>query len=86
MGTRPHRSERQEAGVQPFKSAFEQENLSEFIRLAARGGRGIEPVETIPEAESREAWDGKDGQVVEEEFSLEDLMGDDDKPAADAEL
>ncbi|CAI7770947.1 unnamed protein product [Closterium sp. NIES-54] len=70
----------------PFKSAFEQEHLSEFVRLAARGGRGIEPVESIPEAESREPWDGKDGQVVEEEeFSLEDLMGDDSLPAAAAD-
>ncbi|CAI5533806.1 unnamed protein product [Closterium sp. Naga37s-1] len=68
----------------PFKSAFEQEHLSEFVRLAARGGRGIEPVESIPEAESREPWDGKDGQVVEEEFSLEDLMGDDSPAAAAA--
>ncbi|CAI5993835.1 unnamed protein product [Closterium sp. NIES-65] len=70
----------------PFKSAFEQEHLSEFVRLAARGGRGIEPVESIPEAESREPWDGKDGQVVEEEeFSLEDLMGDDSPAAAAAD-
>ncbi|CAI5993839.1 unnamed protein product [Closterium sp. NIES-65] len=68
----------------PFKSAFEQEHLSEFVRLAARGGRGIEPVESILEAESREPWDGKDGQVVEEEFSLEDLMGDDSPAAAAA--
>jgi hypothetical protein len=25
-----------------------------------------------------EPWDGKDGEVEEEEFSLEDLMGDDE--------
>eukprot|EP00475_Leptophrys_vorax_P000642 TRINITY_DN10361_c2_g1_i1.p1 TRINITY_DN10361_c2_g1~~TRINITY_DN10361_c2_g1_i1.p1 ORF type:complete len:448 (-),score=40.14 TRINITY_DN10361_c2_g1_i1:43-1386(-) len=68
----------------PFKSAFEEEHLNEFVRLAARGGRGIEPVASIPEAQSREPWDGKDGQVVEEEeFSLEDLMGDDGAAPSD---
>lgn len=34
-------------------------------------------IEKIPEVKATEAWDGKDQEeVLEEEFSLEDLMSD----------
>ncbi|XP_051152180.1 protein disulfide isomerase-like 2-3 [Andrographis paniculata] len=60
----------------PLKSAFERDHIIEFVKEAGRGGKGNLPLESIPEIVKTEAWDGKDGQVIEEdEFSLEELMG-----------
>jgi hypothetical protein len=33
---------------------------------------------SLPSVSEVAPWDGKDGEVVTEEFSLEDLMGDDE--------
>ena len=42
------------------------------------GGKGNLPISGTPKIESVEAWDGKDGEVIEEEeFSLDELMKDD---------
>jgi hypothetical protein len=61
-------------------SAFEGPALKEFVRnlryepVAPVSGGKLGTVETI------EAWDGQDAAVqVEDEFSLDDIMGDDDK-------
>lgn len=52
--------------------------LSEFVKEAGRGGKGNLPLEGSPLIVKSEPWDGKDGEIVEEdEFSLEELMGDD---------
>ncbi|KAI4305726.1 hypothetical protein L6164_029074 [Bauhinia variegata] len=62
----------------PLKSAFELEHVIEFVKEAGRGGKGNLPLEGTPTVVKTEAWDGKDGQVIEEdEFSLEELMGED---------
>ncbi|KAM6548409.1 hypothetical protein CsatB_020085 [Cannabis sativa] len=62
----------------PLKSAFELEHIIEFVRDAGRGGKGNLPLEGAPVIVKTEAWDGKDGEVIEEdEFSLEELMGED---------
>ena len=48
----------------------------EFVKEAGRGGKGNLPLESSPEIVKTEPWDGKDGEVIEEdEFSLEELMG-----------
>ncbi|KAH1081733.1 hypothetical protein J1N35_021494 [Gossypium stocksii] len=61
----------------PLKSAFELEHIIEFVKEAGRGGKGNLPLEGTPEIAKTEAWDGKDGEIMEEdEFSLEELMGD----------
>uniref|UniRef100_A0A2P2KR32 protein disulfide-isomerase n=1 Tax=Rhizophora mucronata TaxID=61149 RepID=A0A2P2KR32_RHIMU len=61
----------------PLKSAFELEHIVEFVKEAGRGGKGNLPLEGNPEIVTTEPWDGKDGQIVEEdEFSLEELMGE----------
>ncbi|XVF31811.1 hypothetical protein REPUB_Repub17cG0025400 [Reevesia pubescens] len=62
----------------PLKSAFELEHMIEFVKEAGRGGKGNLPLEGTPEIAKTEAWDGKDGEIIEEdEFSLEELMGED---------
>ncbi|MBA0560548.1 hypothetical protein Golob_017437, partial [Gossypium lobatum] len=61
----------------PLISAFELEHIIEFVKEAGRGGKGNLPLEGTPEIAKTEAWDGKDGEIKEEdEFSLEELMGD----------
>ncbi|KAJ7960317.1 protein disulfide-isomerase like 2-2-like [Quillaja saponaria] len=62
----------------PLKSAYELDYIIEFVKDAGRGGKGNLPLEGTPVIVKTEAWDGKDGQIIEEdEFSLEELMGED---------
>ncbi|KAL9347579.1 hypothetical protein Peur_058945 [Populus x canadensis] len=62
----------------PLKSAFELEHIIEFVKEAGRGGKGNLPLNGNPEIVKTEPWDGKDGEIIEEdEFSLEELMGED---------
>ncbi|KAH9311853.1 hypothetical protein KI387_026888 [Taxus chinensis] len=62
----------------PLRSAFEFEHIVEFVKDAGRGGKGNLPLESIPVLEKTEPWDGKDGEILEEdEFSLDELLGDD---------
>ncbi|CAM0951636.1 unnamed protein product [Alopecurus aequalis] len=68
----------------PLRSAFQLAEITAFVKEAGEGGRGILPVEgdTLTVVQS-EPWDGKDGEIIEEdEFSLDELMGD-DSPAKD---
>ena len=64
----------------PFRGSWDVRKLEKFASPATpypglgpfEGGKGrLEVVEL-------EGWDGKDGVLPEEEFSLEDLMGDDE--------
>ncbi|KAH0462418.1 hypothetical protein IEQ34_009993 [Dendrobium chrysotoxum] len=62
----------------PLRSAFQLQQINEFVKEAGQGGKGNLPLEKVPSIVQTEPWDGKDGEVIEEdEFSLEDLMGDD---------
>ncbi|XP_022771730.1 protein disulfide isomerase-like 2-3 isoform X2 [Durio zibethinus] len=62
----------------PLKSAFELEHIIGFVKEAGRGGKGNLPLEGSPDIAKTEPWDGKDGEMIEEdEFSLEELMGED---------
>ncbi|KAK1291992.1 Protein disulfide isomerase-like 2-3 [Acorus calamus] len=68
----------------PLRSAFEFDQVVEFVKEAGRGGKGNLPLENKPEIVQTEPWDGKDGEILEEdEFSLEELMGDDAAPPKD---
>lgn len=50
----------------------------EFVKEAGRGGKGNLPLQGTPTIVKTEPWDGKDGEIIEEdEFSLEELMGED---------
>lgn len=61
-------------------SAFEGPHLKEFVRNIR-----YEPVQPVAggklgDVVTLEPWDGKDAAVeVEDEFSLDDIMGSDDK-------
>lgn len=69
----------------PLRSAFQLKQINEFVWEAGQGGKGNLPLEKVPSIVKTQPWDGKDGEVVEEdEFSLEDLMGDDGDAAAAA--
>lgn len=47
------------------------------MKEAGRGGKGNLPLGGSPNVVKTEPWDGKDGEIVEEdEFSLEELMGE----------
>ncbi|KAJ4745854.1 Protein disulfide-isomerase like 2-2 [Rhynchospora pubera] len=61
----------------PLKSSFQKDPIIEFVKEAGRGGKGNLPLANTPTITQTEPWDGKDGEVIEEdEFSLEELMGD----------
>lgn len=49
-----------------------------FVAEAGKGGKGNVPLQSVPTVSTTESWDGKDGELVEEdEFSLDELMGSD---------
>ncbi|CAN1220021.1 Protein disulfide isomerase-like 2-3, partial [Linum perenne] len=55
---------------------FRRSPYREFVKEAGRGGKGNLPIQAMPEIVKTEPWDGKDGEIIEEdEFSLEELMG-----------
>lgn len=61
----------------PLRSAFEVDSIVDFVKDAGRGGKGNLPIQSVPVLETTQPWDGKDGQLLEEdEFSLSDLMAD----------
>ncbi|KAL4581377.1 hypothetical protein LXL04_017591 [Taraxacum kok-saghyz] len=61
----------------PLRSAFEKDQIIEFVKMAGLGGKGTLPLEGTPVVVKTEPWDGKDGEIIEEdEFSLEELMGE----------
>lgn len=52
----------------------------QFVKEAGYGGKGNLRLEGTPTITKTEPWDGKDGEIIEEdEFSLEELMGEDAK-------
>ena len=61
----------------PMREALEKQHLQDFIQGIRSGARGGVPVQFVLSAvQSSEAWDGRDGEIVaEEEFSLDDIMG-----------
>ena len=55
-------------------------HLDTHIHIASQGRERVFTIgQKLPDIASTSPWNGGDGQAVEEEeFSLEDLMGDDD--------
>lgn len=62
----------------PYKGALDPSQLQEFIDGIRSGAvRGVPLMGDLAQPASVTAWDGKDGKVEEvEEFSLDDIMGD----------
>lgn len=58
--------------------AIKKMSFSEFVKEAGRGGKGNLPLNGGLNIVKTEAWDGKDGKIMEEdEFSLDELMRED---------
>ena len=64
-----------------LKGSFDKTGIDEFLRRLAVGRGSTEPIRgaALPELDNVEAWDGKDGQLPEEEdIDLSDFDMDDD--------
>lgn len=57
-----------------FRGTFSEAALREYLFDLSRGGGNKAPLPTIPTVQNVSPWDGEDAPMVEEEFSLEDLM------------
>ncbi|VFQ93765.1 unnamed protein product [Cuscuta campestris] len=67
----------------PLKSAFQHDPIKGFVLEASLGGKGNLPLTETPNIVKTEPWDGKDGEIMEEdEFSFDELMAD-ETPAKD---
>ncbi|XP_059661938.1 protein disulfide isomerase-like 2-3 [Cornus florida] len=61
----------------PLRSAFQHDQIVEFVKKAGLGGNGNLRLGSTPLIVNTEPWDGKDGEIVEEdEFSLDELMAE----------
>lgn len=63
-----------------MRGAFEAKRVAEFVESIRRGYERVAPLAggagALPEAATVAPWDGLDGKAeVEDEFSLEELMG-----------
>lgn len=64
-----------------LKGSFDKAGIDEFLRRLAVGRGSTEPIRgaALPELETVEPWDGKDGQMpVEEDIDLSDFDMDED--------
>ena len=61
-----------------FNGAFDKRKLTTFVQMLGSGksSRRVK-VKEWPKLNTVEKWDGGEAPVIEEEFSLEELMGDD---------
>jgi protein disulfide-isomerase A6 len=60
------------------RSSFTEANIRKFLTGITTGRQRTLKISKVPSIETVEPWDGEDGAPFEEEFSLEDIMGDDD--------
>ena len=63
--------------------SFSEKSISLFLTGITTGRQTTNPFRKELTVVSVEPWDGKDAQPPEEEFSLEDIMGDDDELTAE---
>lgn len=59
------------------RSSFTESNIRMFLTGITTGKSNFFKLNRVPEIVTVDAWDGNDAEVIEEEFSLEDIMGDD---------
>ena len=64
-------------------ASFTEKSISLFLTGITTGRQTTNPLRREPNIVETTAWDGKDAPAIEEEFSLEDIMGDDDEVADD---
>ncbi|CAM9636302.1 unnamed protein product [Discosporangium mesarthrocarpum] len=58
--------------------SFSVEGIASFLGGLTTGATKTMPFEKLPEIKTVEPWDEQDAKVVEEEFSLEELFGDEE--------
>lgn len=66
-------------------ASFTEKSISLFLTGITTGRQTTNPLRREPVISETTAWDGKDAPAIEEEFSLEDIMGDDDEVADDSQ-
>lgn len=61
-----------------YRSSFNEKGITGFLHSITNGRQKTVPLpnDTIPTIQTVVPWDGKDGQPIEEEMSLDDIMGD----------
>ena len=66
-------------------ASFTEKSISLFLTGITTGRQKTNPFRREPVISETTAWDGKDAPAIEEEFSLEDIMGDDDEVTDDGQ-
>ena len=66
-------------------ASFTEKSISLFLAGITTGRQKTNPFRREPVISETTAWDGKDAPAIEEEFSLEDIMGDDDEVTDDGQ-
>eukprot|EP00752_Nemacystus_decipiens_P009328 g8336.t1 len=66
--------------------SFSVEGMADFLGGLTTGATRTKPLAELPKIAAVEPWDEKDAPAMEEEFSLEDLFGDDDDAPVKGEL
>ncbi len=60
------------------RASFTETNIRKFLMGITTGKQATYKIASVPSVKTVEPWDGEDGAPYEEEFSLEDIMGDDE--------
>ena len=61
-----------------MRGAFTEKGMTSFLHSLTTGRQATVPLQTLPVVAAVEPWDGEDAAPVEEEFSLADILGDDE--------
>jgi len=56
--------------------SFTEKSMASFLHGITTGRQKTVPLDAIPNVATVEPWDGLDGEVVEEEFDLSEIMGE----------
>jgi protein disulfide-isomerase A6 len=62
-----------------MRGSFTEQKVSSFLHGVTSGRQRTIKLSQIPAVVTTQPWDGKDGEVIEEEMSLADIMGWDDE-------
>ena len=68
------------------RGSFTESNIRKFLTGITTGKQGTYKVNKVPKILETVPWDGKDGAPLEEEFSLDEIMGWDDDDTPNPEL
>ncbi len=68
------------------RGSFTESNIRRFLTGITTGKQGTSKISKVPKITTVEPWDGKDGIPLEEEFSLDEIMGWDDDEDKEPEL